>query len=177
MVSKSIGKSTQRYLDIQFFESTKQCVDMLRANNIAIWTTELSPDAVRLDKVQSLPPQRQKIALVMGREVDGISPEMSSYADRRVYFPMYGFTESLNLSVASALIVNTLIGMDPQCRGNFDDAPSHDYIAKTREKWYRALSKTPSTCPLPDQLQALLKNPPTTLDELRKDSSMKYKSI
>jgi hypothetical protein len=45
---------------------------------------------------------------------DGVSEEMLKEADRRVYLPMYGFTDSFNLSVAMALLVQRLFYMCPE---------------------------------------------------------------
>jgi tRNA G18 (ribose-2'-O)-methylase SpoU len=45
---------------------------------------------------------------------DGVSEEMLKEADRRVYLPMYGFTDSFNLSVAMALLIQRLFYMCPE---------------------------------------------------------------
>jgi tRNA G18 (ribose-2'-O)-methylase SpoU len=34
-----------------------------------------------------------RVAVVIGRESDGVSAEMLTAADRRVFIPMFGFTE------------------------------------------------------------------------------------
>ncbi len=52
-----------------------------------------------------------KVAIVMGREVDGVSQEMLTAADERIYIPMVGFTESFNLSVATALVLQRVFSM------------------------------------------------------------------
>ena len=48
-------------------------------------------------------PLDQPVALVIGNEKDGISEEMKSLVDIRVKIPMVGFSQSYNLSVASAM--------------------------------------------------------------------------
>lgn len=45
-------------------------------------------------------------ALVFGTEFTGISDEAMSMADEFLTIPMYGFTESLNISVSAAIIIN-----------------------------------------------------------------------
>jgi len=45
----------------------------------------------------------QKIALVVGNEVRGISPKILKYCDEVVHIPMYGKKESLNVSVAAGV--------------------------------------------------------------------------
>jgi tRNA (guanosine-2'-O-)-methyltransferase len=48
------------------------------------------------------------LAIVFGNEKDGISSEMSAAADLLTTIPMCGFVESLNISVAAALLVHSL---------------------------------------------------------------------
>ena len=45
------------------------------------------------------------MGILMGSEEDGISPEYLKKCDARVKIPMFGKTESLNVSVATALVV------------------------------------------------------------------------
>ena len=49
------------------------------------------------------------VAIVMGSEEDGISPEYLKKCDLRVKIPMIGKTESLNVSVATALVVYEVV--------------------------------------------------------------------
>ena len=53
-------------------------------------------------------PVDTKIALVFGTEIDGISPIVYEQADEFVKIPMYGFTESFNVSVCAALCLYEL---------------------------------------------------------------------
>jgi tRNA (guanosine-2'-O-)-methyltransferase len=50
----------------------------------------------------------QPIALFFGAEKHGISEELSANADAFLHIPMYGFTESFNLSVSAALVLSAL---------------------------------------------------------------------
>ncbi len=50
----------------------------------------------------------QPIALVFGTERTGISEEVYAMADELVKIPMYGFTESFNISVSAAISLNIL---------------------------------------------------------------------
>lgn len=59
----------------------------------------------------AIPP---KLAIVIGRESDGVSQEMLREADKRIFLPMYGFTESFNLSVATALVLSRLFDHCPE---------------------------------------------------------------
>ena len=50
-----------------------------------------------------------KIALVMGNELEGISEYALTHADQKVNIPMFGFTESFNISVSAAICLNILL--------------------------------------------------------------------
>lgn len=50
----------------------------------------------------------QKTALVFGTEIEGITDDVRSVADEFVRIPMYGFTESYNISVSAALCLYEL---------------------------------------------------------------------
>lgn len=50
----------------------------------------------------------QKLAIVFGTELTGISETGINHADEYLRIPMYGFTESYNISVSAALVLFTL---------------------------------------------------------------------
>jgi 23S rRNA (guanosine2251-2'-O)-methyltransferase len=49
------------------------------------------------------------MGIIMGSEEDGISPEYLKRCDARVKIPMFGKTGSLNVSVATALVVYEVV--------------------------------------------------------------------
>ena len=51
---------------------------------------------------------RQPVALVFGTELTGLTKEAIDHADAYVKIPMYGFTESFNISVCAALSLFSL---------------------------------------------------------------------
>ena len=53
-------------------------------------------------------PLEKPIALFFGTERRGLSQELINEADLLVHLPMYGFTESFNISVSVAIALNTL---------------------------------------------------------------------
>ena len=50
-----------------------------------------------------------KVALIFGAEVRGCSEETLALADKKMKIPMYGFTESFNISVSVSLCLQHLI--------------------------------------------------------------------
>lgn len=71
----------------------------LRAAGYAIAAIEQAPTS------QTLPSYRppQKIALIVGREVEGIEPEVLATADTILEIPMFGSKESFNVVHAAAM--------------------------------------------------------------------------
>ena len=53
-------------------------------------------------------PLEGKMAIVLGTELNGLTGEAIEMADEHLRIPMYGFTESFNISVSAALILYTL---------------------------------------------------------------------
>ena len=57
--------------------------------------------------------QVKKLCLVLGNEHDGIRDALAQAADRSVRIPMRGFVESLNVSVAAAVLLAAAAGPRP----------------------------------------------------------------
>jgi len=51
----------------------------------------------------------EKIALIFGTEATGLSPRAEEMCDEFITYPMFGFTESLNISVSVSLCLGALI--------------------------------------------------------------------
>lgn len=67
----------------------------------------------------------------------GASTYMLEEADKRVYLPLRGYADSLNLSVATALITQALFFIDPTLIG----AMSEDERMSLRTSWFTKLAQ------------------------------------
>ncbi|KAE8876619.1 hypothetical protein PF005_g3286 [Phytophthora fragariae] len=137
---KKITKNCAVWLTVREFSSIAACLEALRESDMTIWATDLSPQAQPLaasNKPSELP---ARLAVVIGRETDGVSPEMLRAAHRRVYLPLFGFSESLNLSVATALVLQRLLDWFPEMRGDLDEQEKQNI----RERWYPQLVGNPT---------------------------------
>ena len=129
------------WLTVRDFSSTEECIQALRDENYQLWVTDLSQEAESLTMSENsrckmiLP--NIKVALVMGTEAVGCSQQFLDSADLRVYLPLRGFADSLNLSVATALIVHQLFVMDPTLVG----AMSPDDKRELRRLWFTKLCR------------------------------------
>lgn len=131
---------------------------------MTIWATDLSPQAeplVASDKPSELP---ARLAVVIGRETDGVSPEMLRAAHRRVYLPLFGFSESLNLSVATALVLQRLLDWFPEIRGDLKEQEKQSI----RERWHPQLVSNPTQAAQAEPWTSG-KVPIRPLDDLRRE--------
>lgn len=80
-----------------------------------------------------------KVALLFGNELRGVSPYALQHADQKIRIPMYGFTESLNISVSVAICLNTLITRLHGSSTSFG-LSDHEKDAM-RLEWYRKIVK------------------------------------
>jgi tRNA (guanosine-2'-O-)-methyltransferase len=109
-VSDEVAMGSSKWLTIHKHKesehnSVKTITELKKMGYKIIATTPHTND-VTIDKL----PVNEKMALVFGTEIEGISKEIIDHADGFVKIPMYGFTESFNVSVCAALCMYELTG-------------------------------------------------------------------
>jgi tRNA G18 (ribose-2'-O)-methylase SpoU len=169
LASRKITRGNDTWLTIKKYRTTNECIEALRAEGREIWATDLSPESVPLTQGGLTLPE--KVAIIIGREADGCSKEMLAAADKRIYLPMFGFTESLNLSVASALVIQQLFYICPEARGNL----SVEEKRALRKEWFFKLAKGSED--REKEYMTYVDNPPLTLDDLRQPPELKQSYI
>jgi tRNA (guanosine-2'-O-)-methyltransferase len=122
-----------RYND-RSVDNTKKCYHYLRENGYRILATDPSADGIAIHDVEVV---SQKIALVFGNELRGLSDYALSEADQKIRIPMYGFTESLNLSVSVAICLSTLVNKLHNESNSFCLGEDEKQILKL--EWYRKI--------------------------------------
>lgn len=160
-MAKAVTKGSHHWVQVRRFSSTKECLVALREEGWTVWATDLLEGAEELDSPALLQPMPDKVALVFGRESDGISKMIREAADRRLYLPMHGYTESFNLSVSVALFLQRMFDACPEARG---DLPA-ERLAEIRAQWYTTLG---GKCGA-DRWAEWLESPPEPLETLRPD--------
>ena len=101
--SRGISKGTQRWLDVIRYQSATACARRLKRNGYSIYVAAMGADA-QLEDLCAM----ERLAVVFGNEHRGVSQEMQTLADGTFSIPMRGFVESLNISVAAAITMQTL---------------------------------------------------------------------
>ncbi len=84
--------------------NTKSCIDELKSSGYKIIATTPHGKTTSLEDFDVT----QKFALFFGTEKEGLSEEVIEKADVRLKVPLYGFTESLNISVCAAVCLQYL---------------------------------------------------------------------
>lgn len=107
-IQRDIALGAGRWVDMFTYDSgesvTKTCMEQLKNKGYKIVATTPHTDSHTIYDLDL----SQPIALVFGTERRGISEEVVALADDFVKIPMYGFTESFNISVSVAIVLNTL---------------------------------------------------------------------
>ena len=103
-IDKEIAMGAQKWVDINAFDSITGCLDNLQSRGYQIIATTPHEDDCLLEDFDISKPS----ALFFGTERDGLSEEILKRADGFLKIPMVGFTESLNISVSAAIIIQNL---------------------------------------------------------------------
>ena len=103
-LDRKIAMGAQKWVDVHRHKTSLICLEDLRKKGYKIVATSphitsYSPDNLPIDA---------PIALFLGAEKEGLSSEILDHADMTVHIPMLGFTESLNVSVAAAILLHQL---------------------------------------------------------------------
>lgn len=95
------AKGSQKWVEAQRHESFSNVAKQLKKEGFQLLAAHFSNEAVDYREVD----YTQPTAVVMGTELEGISDETAKIVDKHIIIPMQGMVASLNVSVASAVIL------------------------------------------------------------------------
>ena len=103
--SVNIVRGTQKWVDVEHHDTTKEALEALKSDGYRIVATtphrcSVTPETFDVTK--------GKFALVFGTEHAGISDEVIEAADDFLMIPMCGMVESLNVSASAAILIYML---------------------------------------------------------------------
>lgn len=101
-VFNGTSASADKWVEVNHYSDIREPVERLRQQGYQLVAASLSASAVPFREVDYTRPT----ALVLGAEVKGLSDYSVANVDSQVVLPMMGMVESLNVSVACALILN-----------------------------------------------------------------------
>ncbi len=83
------------------YDSIEACWPVLQAGGKKVYAAHLCDEAVSLYDIDFTQP----VTIVFGNEQEGCSPELLGHCDGKIFIPQVGMVQSLNISVACAVIL------------------------------------------------------------------------
>lgn len=107
IIHQDISMGSDKWLTLHKYPNAvhnmKQCIEDLHTKGYKVVAT--LPDEKKTT-IHDLPVE-EKTAFLFGTELTGLSDEAIQYADCNALIPMYGFTESFNISNSAAIILSS----------------------------------------------------------------------
>lgn len=103
-IDNEIALGAQKWVDIHRHQNNQSCIDHLREKGYQIIATTPHNDSCLLSEFDI----SKKSAIFFGTEKLGLSEDIMLQADGFIKIPMVGFTESLNISVSAAIVMQSL---------------------------------------------------------------------
>jgi len=130
-LGKKSSASAKKWIEIQKFKTHQDLHQFLKDENFNIYATHLGKTSVSIYDIDWTRPA----AIIVGNEHRGISEEALAIADQNVYIPMFGMVESLNVSVATAVILYEAVRQRLQ-KGLYPSPHlSEDWLSEKIKEW------------------------------------------
>jgi tRNA (guanosine-2'-O-)-methyltransferase len=130
-IDTEIAMGAQKWVDVNRFNSIQNCIDSMKSKGYQIIATTPHNDSCLLHEFDITKPS----AIFFGTERDGLSQEVIDQADGYLKIPMVGFTESLNISVSAAIIIQDITNRLRQSDINWQLTPEE--VLEKRLEWAR----------------------------------------
>lgn len=137
-VNPYVLKGSKKWLDLKKYSpgaKGPRWYTKLKESGYRIVATDPSAKAISIHEVDV----REKIAVVFGNELKGVSEETLQNADVIASIPMVGFTESFNISASVAICLSTWITKIKELR--LEVGLSREEMEKIKLDWFRAIVK------------------------------------
>ncbi|WP_114748955.1 TrmH family RNA methyltransferase [Pleomorphovibrio marinus] len=141
-INPYVTRGASQWVDIHKYQNLEgmavsNCFTALRSQGYQIIAT--TPKLENSISIHEFIPEK-KTALAFGNEHEGVSEEVTRQADALVHIPMYGFSESFNISVTASIFLFDLLRKAQNLTiTNFHLSEREKDIL--RSKWYRGLVK------------------------------------
>ena len=109
-INPDVVQGASKWLSLKYYNerdnNTLTAINKLKADGYRIVATTPHSNDINLNEFDV---NAGKTALIFGTEDSGISEIVAEHADEFLKIPMFGFTESFNLSVSAAIILHHLV--------------------------------------------------------------------
>ncbi len=130
-LSRITSSSANKWIETESFSDTEVCFDSLRREGFKIYSSVLNKNAQSIYDVDLT----KKIAILVGNEHRGVSEEATNLSDGAIYIPMKGMIQSLNVSVATAVILYEAMRQRELNGSYLKSELSVDEIDKMIDEW------------------------------------------
>lgn len=134
--SSTVSQGAREWLTLHRYRGEKNntpaAIRQLRVEGYRIIATTPHTNDVLIDDLDLA---KGKMAFFFGTELTGLSSDVLEQADEFVKVPMYGFTESLNVSVCAALLMYSV--MQRLRRGTIDWKLDAEQQVRVALQWYK----------------------------------------
>lgn len=86
-----------------YHDDTAECVRSLKEHGYKVYAVEIAHDSIPLDNLGDV--AIDKVALVLGNEIDGVQEQVMDLCDGALEIPQEGTKHSLNVSCAAAIVM------------------------------------------------------------------------
>ena len=100
-VNLKSASGANHWVNLEVKSTMDKCIHELKAKGFSIYCANRSKNSVDYRKID----YTKSTAIVLGAELDGVSKDSISFANQEIKIPMNGMVESLNVSVANAVIL------------------------------------------------------------------------
>ena len=100
-LGKKSSASAKKWLEFRRHKNYDELHKLLKADKMTIYATHVNPSSQKIYEVDWTKPA----AILLGNEHRGVSEQALKIADKTIYIPMHGMVQSLNVSVAAAVIL------------------------------------------------------------------------
>ncbi|MBP5710280.1 MAG: RNA methyltransferase [Bacteroidales bacterium] len=108
-IHSAISMGSNKWLTLHRYKNeahnTARCIEALKAKGYTVVATLPNDDSLYLDEL----PVEEPTAFLFGTELTGLSEEAVALCDKSMKIPMYGFTESFNISNSAAITLSSFV--------------------------------------------------------------------
>lgn len=94
-------------VDWEYYENSLNAINELKAKGYKIVSIEQADESISLDKFQFT--ANEKLALIFGNEIKGVSESLIDISDIVIEIPQYGTKHSINISVSIGIVIWDLL--------------------------------------------------------------------
>lgn len=98
---KTSSRGAERWVEFEYVENILDVVKKLKDEGVEITSVEVANDSINYTEYSPKFP----IALIFGREFDGVNKDVLNNSNKIVHLPLLGMANSINVSTAASVVM------------------------------------------------------------------------